>query len=505
MSSRPEAATKKAVRLALLAVLMVSVGASCGTRVNQVAASPTDITAVTSSGALEAAPTAQGPTDSGAAPEPSRSGGSSQGSAAPVAPVARQQSPSAAGSPGGSAAPSARPGAASPAAGGSGTGSNAAPSVTPQAPLPGRATAVGSDAAIASVGTLSGPAGALFLPYVEAVRVWVKYVNDKGGVNGHKVRLNVYDDGGDPSRHRAQVQEAVEQRGVIAFVQQQAGITGSGSIDYISAKRIPVIGNEGGSDWFYEKPMFFPPAATAVTFYTASVYDVAKYAVPAGRTKTAVIFCIEAQACGDVDRVWGEVGPKAGMELVYRAKASIGQPDFTAECLNAQKAGAKTVFVAMDTNSVGRLTASCARQGYRPVYAVQSGTAADRMTQDPNLEGMTLASPVFPWFQSGTPATDEYQQVMRSYGKNITPGPGSAVGWVTAKLFEKATAHLPEPPTSEAVLRGLWSVRDDTLGGLTLPLTFVENQPAKRQACWFSIVLSKQAFVSPDGSSLHCQ
>ena len=63
---------------------------------------------------------------------------------------------------------------------------------------------------VASVGTYSGPAGVTLNLFVRGAQLWLKHVNKTGGVNGHSVQLLVYDDGGDPARHRAQVQEAVE-------------------------------------------------------------------------------------------------------------------------------------------------------------------------------------------------------------------------------------------------------------------------------------------------------
>ncbi len=107
------------------------------------------------------------------------------------------------------------------------------------------------------------------------------------------------------------------------------------------------------------------------------------------------------------------------------------------------------------------------------------------MKDDPNLAGIVGSTNVFPWFQTGTAATDEFQQVMKTAGKGIARGVGAANGWVTGKLLERATRNLPEPPTTEAILQGLWSIRGDDLGGLTDPLSFAENEPRtrRRSAC----------------------
>jgi branched-chain amino acid transport system substrate-binding protein len=239
--------------------------------------------------------------------------------------------------------------------------------------------------------------------------------------------------------------------------------------------------------------------------FGAALQAAAQQAVPAGEIKLATLACVETQVCEDGDRLWASEAQALGFQPVYRSRPSLTQPDFTAECLAARNAGAQVVMAGLDTASISRLAASCARQGYKPIYATLSALIADRMKSDPNLDGMIGSSNVFPYFQSGTPASDEFQQTMRAYGSHVEPGAAPATGWVSAKLFERAAARLPEPPTAEAVLTGLWTLRGDPLGGLTQPLTFVQDQPAKRLRCWFTLRIRNRAWASPDGFQQHCR
>ena len=71
-------------------------------------------------------------------------------------------------------------------------------------------------------------------------------------------------------------------------------------------------------------------------------------------------------------------------------------------------------------------------------------------------------------------------------------------------MLEKAGAALPEPPTSQAILQGLWSLKNDDLGGITQPLTFVQGKTADKVACWFNIATKSGSWTSPDGFKRHC-
>jgi branched-chain amino acid transport system substrate-binding protein len=373
---------------------------------------------------------------------------------------------------------------------------------------PGPAPAVPrSPVLIGNVGTYTGPAGSSLTDLPEAVQVWVKWANDRGGVNGHQVKLVVADDGGDQARHRSLVQQLVETQGVIALIGDGEVITGASSVEYLTRKGIPVIGNEGGSDWFYSSPTYFTHVATGQTYWKAVASSVASVAKAKGKVKWAAITCPEATTCADADRVWTKEGEVKGqgLEPVYSARASIAQPDYTAECLNARNAGAEILTMVMDAASVRRIAASCARQNYRPLFTEVAASSKTEHASDPNLAGGLISSiGHFVWTDASTPAAAEFQAAIKKYlGK--PPGAGHASGWAAARVFEKAAADLGEPPTAQAVLDGLWSFQGETLGGLVMPLTFTRGQNAPRQICWATNYAEGGQWTAFDGGRISCR
>ena len=132
------------------------------------------------------------------------------------------------------------------------------------------------------------------------------------------------------------------------------------------------------------------------------------------------------------------------------------------------------------------MSSSCSRQGYKPTLVIPSGIVIDSLATEPAFEGMIGNSTTFPFFQDNTPATAEFRQAAAAFGAGVTMGVGTATGWTAGKLLERAAVSFPGRPTSESLLRGLWSIRNDDLGGITAPLSFTENQPATASACWFT-------------------
>ena len=182
-------------------------------------------------------------------------------------------------------------------------GSSAGPDAGPRSPI-----------LMASVGTYSGPAGTVFEPIVKGAQLWIKAVNAKGGVNGHQIRLIVYDDGGDPARHRAQVQDAVEHRGVIGFLTNADAVAGASSVDYINAKRIPVVGNDPASDWMYSSPMYFLQGSAGDELFRTFALAIAQQVLPRGSKRFGTLICVEADQCTRADNVVAETAREAGLD-----------------------------------------------------------------------------------------------------------------------------------------------------------------------------------------------
>jgi len=407
-------------------------------------------------------------------------------------------------------APAANPAGTRAAAGAASTQSAAAPTpgggpAAPSVPAPGGG--VKAPLVIGSITHMSGPAASGTLPGLDGLQLWVKATNAKGGVNGHLIKLFVADDNTDNARERQLTQEFVEQKGVIAFVQNGEALTGSASVDYLKAKGVPDINSIGGNTYFYESPVHFPLVAHGEEFVKASLYNSADYAKQKGVKKYGLIACTEAQVCNDTDRLNGNADnvKAAGLELVYKSRASLAQPDFTAECIGARNAGVEILQIALDGNSVARVAASCARQNYKPLFSVFGAIAFDKMKDNPDLDGLTVNANGFPYFICGDPATAEFCDAQRQYGPVQVYGIGNSIGWIAGKAFELAAQHVSDTnPTSAEILNGLWSFKNETLGGLTHPLTFTKGQNAPRMACWWQLILVKGKWTAPNGIKVAC-
>lgn len=500
----------RATALGIVAVLAVG---ACGTRVERSAEPSAATNAVSWDAGIpgQPAPVAGGASQDTAAPSTAAAAG---GSVAATTPAAGSSSP--AGSKAGAGASRAPGRATADTAAPESSGSNAVKRSGPPAasggvsgaPAPGpsalpAAAGPKSEIVVASVGNFSGPAGAVFVPVVKAAQVWVKSVNARGGLSGHPVRLLTQDDGADPSRNKAIVKDLVERQGVIAFVSNYDVISGSGSLDYLRAKRIPVVGGILPDRRFGEEATFFPEGAAHSVFNLATVAAVGEVALPQ-KNKVGIIVCAEAQACKEAGPDYAKFAPTVGFQVVYNASASLAQPDYTAECLAARNAGAQVLFIGLDGNSIRRLAASCARQSYRPLLTIPATAIQPGFSTDPNMAGFVGASAVYPWFLQDA-RTAEYFAAKDRFAADMISSGITMEAWINGKILELAAKNLPAQPSSQSILDGLWTIQGETLGGLTQPLSYQRDKANPQRACWFTVKVENGTWAAPNGDKLSCK
>ena len=456
------------------ATAVVLLSAACGTRMSHDAVVAANRGGV--AGASAGQPGAAGPTGSGAT------------------------APGAAGVlPGGSA--SAGPVGAVPGAPGSGSGTT---SGSGGASTSGDAAQPTSEPlVIGSVGDYSGIAGASEKDGPKALQVWAAWVNDHGGVNGHPVKVYVVDDGMDPQRYQAAVKDLVENKHVIAFVDNFAPFTIQAGVKYLEDKHVPVIGGDCAEYVWNQSPMLFPQCPS----YVSSIWGITRVGAVHGKGKKfGAIICSEAAACTNTKQEWFHNGlaKKAGVDPVFEADVSIGQPDFTAECLDASRAGVQIMSVVADVGTVGRVVSSCDRQNFHPQYIQGSGTMDAHLATLPGMADALVQLNDFPWTVSGT-AVQQFRDAYKTYAPNDPLTPNASQGWASAIVFEHAAAHVDAHPTSAQILAGLWSMHNETFGGLTPPLTFVQGKPATDAKCSFAMQVKNGRIEAPFGLKTVCR
>jgi branched-chain amino acid transport system substrate-binding protein len=334
----------------------------------------------------------------------------------------------------------------------------------------------------------------------DAILAWEHWVDSHGGINGHQVIVYPEDDNADGATALSDAKDLVENKHVVAFVGSMQYSTMSAIEPYLRQKHIPVVGGDQSTPVWWSSPVLFPLGYGP----NIGAWAEGKIAVDLHKPNIGILYCAESDACTlNEQQVANNPGvEQAGARIVYTDQISIAQPDYTAECLRAQQKNVGLLLVFADTNSVRRVSDSCARQGYHPTLG--SGNADDSAGQDPNMEGYEQLTPVFSWTQDGTGSQQEYAQVVRTY--NLSKNLFTTVVFSSGKMFERVVAGIQGPVTTNAIFQSLWSIRNETLDGLLPgPISYRANQPQVGGSCVIEQVLHGGHFVVGNGGQPLCR
>jgi branched-chain amino acid transport system substrate-binding protein len=331
-------------------------------------------------------------------------------------------------------------------------------------------------------------------------QVVARYINDNRGLNGHPVKVVVGDAAGDPSRALSIVRDMVESKGVIAFMANFWVLSANGARAYLEEKKIPVVGGDVASAVWFKSPMFFPMGASFDTLSVGSLKTMADL----GHKKVAIAYCAEVEACHVYHDAASARAASVGATVVYSAQVSLAQPDYTAECLQAQRSGAEALMLGVESTALSRFARSCKQQGFTPPLVTASLSMIASTAKDANLEGILAPVATFPFAANDSPATREYKAALSRYAPTLEESGTTSAAWVSGALLREASKALPDQPTSADFLKGLWQIKSNNLGGLTGPLTFREGQPAPDFTCYFLQSISGGKFTAPVGTKQTC-
>jgi hypothetical protein len=135
-----------------------------------------------------------------------------------------------------------------------------------------------------------------------------------------------------------------------------------------------------------------------------------------------------------------------------------------------------------------------------------SSSAANlTLPSDPLLDGFAVEMTSIPFMVTSNPGVAELHSVLQRFAPGLSSDLQTITGWVSAKLFELATKNINGPITSESILAGLWSIRNNDLGGMTQPLTFTQNQPAQKVLCYWAIRITNRSYAPVDNGQRTCE
>jgi branched-chain amino acid transport system substrate-binding protein len=365
-------------------------------------------------------------------------------------------------------------------------------------------TAKGAPFLVGALGTFSGVASGSTADAKTVFQDWVDATNAAGGINGHSVQAYILDDQNSPSTALTNAEQLVQQDHVQVIFDLSENQE-SAWAKVVDTAKVPVLG-QSESPVLGTDPNFYSTGTTVEPL----IWGELKAASIAKVTKIGALYCAEIASCAQTVPLIDELGKTVSISLAYSAKISSTASSYTAQCLGAKNSGAQGVTVGAASDVALSVAQSCAAQGYKPTYVSTAGEMTTPWLAQSALNGAIGTTQDAPWFDDSIPATKAMQAAISRYSPSVpsssTFGATAVIGWAAGTVFATVakTANLTPNSSQTAIIAALDTVKNDTFGGLTPPLTYTAGKPAQ-VPCSFIAGISNGKWTEPIGLKTVCQ
>ncbi|MGE5640230.1 MAG: ABC transporter substrate-binding protein [Clostridia bacterium] len=338
----------------------------------------------------------------------------------------------------------------------------------------------------------SGPAAQLGIQMRNGIEAYFKEVNEKGGVNGRRLKLVTEDDKYEPAAAPAASRKLIEEQKVFALMGYVGTPTGVAHLPVVTQAKVPLVGMFTGAE------ALRVPFNRYVFHVRASYYDetdkIVEQVVSTGGKKIAVFY---------QDDAYGQAGLK-GTEIAMTKRnlkvAALGKferntvkVEEAVKTLNAAQPDAVVMIGAYTACAefIKQMKKAGSGSQFYNVSFVGSTSLANALGKDGVGVAISQVVP-FPWALS-LPVVKEYQQLSKKAGFTDYNF-GALEGFLTAKVMVEGLKRTGKDLTREKFIDAMEKMQDVDLGGF-----FVGYSPKNHQGSKFVDL----TIIAHDGKFLH--
>jgi len=216
----------------------------------------------------------------------------------------------------------------------------------------------------------SGPASS-YAPIGHVEVAYANFINDRGGINGRKIKLLSLDDGYSPPKTLEQTRRLVEEENV-AFIYQQLGTpTSMATRRYLNQKQVPQLFVASGATQFGDRESFPWTMGWQISYQIEGRVYARYVTTEKPDAKIAVLYQNDDSGKDFMKGFKDGLGDKASM-IVAAVSYEPTDPTVDSQVVQLHSSGADALFVA----SIPKVTAMTLRKvrdlDWNPLYIIAS-------------------------------------------------------------------------------------------------------------------------------------
>jgi ABC-type branched-subunit amino acid transport system substrate-binding protein len=302
------------------------------------------------------------------------------------------------------------------------------------------------------VGAVVSQTGAInFASSAQATKAYFDMVNRAGGVNGHKIVLDLRDDQLDQPRGQQQAQQMVAD-GVFAFAGWNAPNTENLIVPFLERNKIPLIGGYGEQEEYHSPYSYIFSAS-----YGHYGFQMGSFLAEQGVKHPGLVYIDNNSDNANSKLVAAfKAGFKSkGVTLADGdiVKVQVTQASYDDVVTQFRLSGVDGFASLLDQTAYNRLLQSQARQAYHPKHA------ADALFVDPSVKQSSATDGVFvatdlEFTDGGKPEVQKYiSTVKAAYGARAQINYFGEQGWIDAAVFVAAVKAMGTTITRANLLK----------------------------------------------------
>ena len=317
------------------------------------------------------------------------------------------------------------------------------------------------------------------------VDLYLKVVNDAGGVNGRKVRSVYYDDGYKPQEAVANTRKLLEQDRIFAVIAPQGTPPVMATLEYLEENKVPLLFPFQGSPVIRGKKYVF----SGMTLYDRQSKMMIDYLVGQRKFKTFGVLYQDDDYGKAFLAAYEKDLARHGLKLGAAEPVKRGVTDVSAQIAKLRAASPQVTFLVLTPGPGAQALKERQKIGWTETVMVSSGPLTDEkylgLAGDAaeGVEGLSL------WpdpLTSDLPGVKAYRAAMQKYFDKNEPNRYSLSGYFAGMLFAEGAKRAGRTLTRETLIGALENIRNFD-SGILPPLSIGADHETQKQGFWVRV------------------
>jgi branched-chain amino acid transport system substrate-binding protein len=368
----------------------------------------------------------------------------------------------------------------------------AAPVVAPPLPVP-TVEASPDEIRLGLSAPLSGPAHFLGQHMKQGIELYLRRVNEAGGIHGRRLRLIALDDSYVPAMAEANARRLIEREKVLALIGNVGTPTAAVTLPLANRTGTPLFGAMTGAEILRKTP----PDRYVLNYrasYAEETANVVKGLLEIGIHPYEIAFFTQDDSYGDS----GYQGAVAALRAAgFRDIDQLAHGRYKRNTVDIED-GLMTVLSAeVEPKAIilvgayvpcARFIRLARRVLPQTLYINLSFVGSQSLAAELGEAGEgVIVTQVVPHFDSGLPITRDYLRDLELYGQGARPGFIPLEGYIAARVLTEGLRRAGDSPTRESLVQAIQGLGTIDIG-LGVPVTFGPRDHQGSDAVWPTVL-----------------